>query len=626
MTNVFQIGGKVSGRSFIGREKELNYLKKMFLESDDRTGKAIVGLTRMGKSSMAVNAFDDVPNGTIYVYEDLNEWSTYEELWQDIAESIRESLQCSQRLSGTMNENIDVLQTDSLPWIKFNRTVKKIFEELAVIGLKTIIVLDEFDNASSLFSEGTKHFELFRTIFSDAKYNVSALTISRRNLHTIEGATYQSSTFHGVLDIIPFKGFDDDDMNEYFRVFEDNGIMLDEEQKDEIVYYAGRAPFLLSIMGHYIVEAASTANEIDITDIFMNKCKAINDYYRDCIEHMKRDDDLKRIIPFVIGPNVGVTQNDRDELFNLGYLREEDGELVAISDYFVSFLSANMIQVDIWDNIISLEKKIKLLIESEMVSVIKHFRVAGESVIAIQRNMFESVPGISAGDLARYDSFIINNRKVFNVESSYLDVISLNDAFKVIGSCWSDIFAKYFNDDLLEDWEYKFEKCAKARNPIAHGHEEYLSDTDKNDIDAYCKLIFDVLSANDVHSSNSASESAILEAAKEYDCNTTIREKMQYEEPVSDLIDCEVDFYVVRRGGVQRKNLQGIVEGKYKGTIPKNFVQSMNLDEIIGKTIKVNVQRIDGDHYVLETIENCEKVEGPSLTYSIGDLVAAEIS
>lgn len=68
------------------------------------------------------------------------------------------------------------------------------------------------------------------------------------------------------------------------------------------------------------------------------------------------------------------------------------------------------------------------------------------------------------------------------------------------------------------------------------------------------------------------------------------------------------------------------MQGKYKGTIPKNFVQSMNLEDVIGKTIKVKVQRIDGDHYVLETLDNGEKVEDSTLTYSIGDLVASEIS
>lgn len=202
-------------------------------------------------------------------------------------------------------------------------------------------------------------------------------------------------------------------------------------------------------------------------------------------------------MPFVIGPNVGVTQNDRDELINLGYLREEKGTIVAISAYFVNFLSANMLQTSIWDNVINLEKKIKLIIENEFTSIVNHYQVKGESIVSIQKNVLEQVEGISNRDISRYDSFIANNEKVFHIQSTYLDVMSLNDSFKILGGCWNDIFAKYFNNDLYSNWSYKFDKCSRARNPIAHGHEEYLSDLDKNEVDTYCKQIFAILSLTD---------------------------------------------------------------------------------------------------------------------------------
>lgn len=74
--------------------------------------------------------------------------------------------------------------------------------------------------------------------------------------------------------------------------------------------------------------------------------------------------------------------------------------------------------------------------------------------------------------------------------------MSLGDTFKIIKECWIDIFSKYFNNDNLKEWEYKFSKCVKARNPIDHGHEEYLSGLDKQEIDVICKQIFELLSKN----------------------------------------------------------------------------------------------------------------------------------
>ncbi len=150
------------------------------------------------------------------------------------------------------------------------------------------------------------------------------------------------------------------------------------KQKERITYYAGNIPYLLSIIGHYILETLEeekTGGKININKIFLDKCNTINSYYNDCIKYLERDGNLKRIVPFIMGPNMGVTKKDRDELFNLGYLREEKGELVAISRYFEDFLSTNMMDVSIWENIINLEKKVKLIVEHEIPSVKKHYEV-----------------------------------------------------------------------------------------------------------------------------------------------------------------------------------------------------------------------------------------------------------
>ena len=599
MDNIFQIGGQVSGESFIGRTDFVNSIRKNFINSEMRTSKSIVGLTRMGKSSAIRNSFYDLPDNIIYVYEDLNEWSEYNELWQDICYEIREQLEKFDLRMDTIRDCFDDMDND-LPWIKMSRSVKKIFAYLSENNIKTILVLDEFDNATSLFDGGTKHFELFRTLFSDGKYNVSAITISRRNLYTIEGSTYQSSTFHGVLDIVPFKGFDETDMKEYFDAFMKYGIELDDSQKKKIIYYAGNAPYLLSIVGHYIVETFNAGEEIDIDKIFLDKCKSINDYYRDCIKHLERDDDLKRIIPFVIGPNIGVTQNDKDELFNLGYFREEDGNLVAISEYFVAFLSANMLQIDIWDNIINLEKKLKQLIEREMARIVQHFSAAGDNINEVFHVIMENTPGIEHGDISRYDSFLLNNKKVFNLDSSYLDVMSMNDAIKIIKECWSDIFAAYFNNDLYSDWETKFGKCSRARNPIAHGHEEYLSDLDKQEVDTYCKQVFDILAENikNVNPDNTP----YLDLARANLTAIPPTPTFAYEEPVDSLLGSTVDMLVLEIGGAQKNNLRGVVDGKYRAVITKNYLMGINLNEKVGQTVRVELERANNGKYEVRPI------------------------
>lgn len=590
MDNIFQIGGQVFGESFIGRKALVQSIRQIFLESPIRTAKSIVGLTRTGKSSLVKNIFYDLPANIIYIYEDLNEWSSYYELWQDICFEIADYLQKNNNWNSELSDYLKSLEEEQIPWIKMNRNIKKIFGYLAEKNIKTILVLDEFDHAAILFDQGTKQFELFRTIFSDGRYNVSAITISRRNLYTIEGATYQSSTFHGILDTLPFKGFDQTDMDEYFSVFQKQNILLDDQQKRRIIFYAGNAPYLLSILGHYIIETAKNQESIDIDKIFLDKCKAINDYYRDCIKHLERDRDLQRIIPFIIGPNIGVTQNDKDELFNLGYFREENGRLIVISEYFMAFLSTSRLEISLWDNLIHLEKKIKQIIERDLSKIIKYYGVCGETLNEILKNILQKVPDIQRGDISRYDSFIANNQKVFHLESTYLQVMSLNDALKIIKDCWTPIFSSYFNNHLYSEWEYKFKKCVMARNPIAHGQEEYLTDLDKQEVDTYCKQLFDILS--ETISSADTQTISLIDETKKFSPTTP---SFSYEIPIPSFIGHHADMLILERGGQQKNNLRGVIANKYRAVIPKNYLQNKDLNVYLHQTIKVVVEKINSN-------------------------------
>ena len=532
------------------------------------------------------------------IYEDLNERSNYTEIWQDICLEIQDYLHKHETELKVTKESLDGLYglidniiNNNLVWIKFSRDIKKVFGNLAELNIKTVLILDEFDNASLIFNEGTKHFELFRSIFSDAKFNVSAITLSRRNLYTIEGATYQSSTFHNVLDIVPLKGFDDSDMDEYFNIFSKEGIVLEEKQKARIVYYAGNLPYLLSIMGHYIIEAAESGLPINIDEIFYEKCKAINDYYRDCIKHLERDDDLKRIIPFVIGPNVGVTKSDKDELYNLGYFSEKDGKLIAISEYFSLFLSTEKLQIHLWDNIITLEKKLKLLLESQINLVAKHYGVNEASINLKMLKILEKIEGITDNDIKRYQAFIQSNLRDFNIESTYIDVMSLSDVVKIIKDCWADVFSKFFNFDSYSKWENRLNKCAMARNPVAHGHEEYLSELDKKEVDTYCKQIFDVLGET------------LKEKTKEAESKKTV----QIGKPSNDGIDYSLlgkELTMVVSEALPSGEVKGIISNNYPATILKSYMKNVDPQQLIGQEIRVVVKSINNKIYIVQPVKN----------------------
>lgn len=591
MHNVFQIGGQVAGDSFIGRKGQLAALRKHFVERNVRTAKSIVGLTRTGKTSLVANAFADLPDNILYIDVNLNEWGAYEEIWQDICCTVEEYLTRCDAMDTDVQGYLSSVRTGDARWMIFSRNVKRIFEYLAKKEIKTILVLDEFDRAETLFQNETKRFELFRTLFSDSKYNISAITISRRNLYTIENATYQSSTFHGVLDIEPLKGFDAEGMQEYFAVFEARGIELDDEQKEKIIYYAGNLPYLLSILGHYIIETADEGKDIDIDSIFLNRCKAITDYYRDCRKHLERDGDLKRLIPFVIGPNVGVTKNDRDELINLGYLQIENDQFIAVSRFFTDLLSTNMLQMSIWDNVSNLEKKIKMIIERELPALVKCYQAGGTTENEVQGSILRKVKGIAQGDINRYDTFIKSNKKVFNQDSTYLDAMSLNDVVKILTDNWEGIFSRYFGDELLSKVSYRLDQCVRARNPVAHVHEEYLTDAERIEVDVFCKQFFDVFSKT-IQNVDVSTES-YLDVAKAFPYEALEEVEPEYSMPIFQ----QGDRVVLRvRAKGKNQNLRGVIEengASYRGMIPRNYLEGLELAKFLHTKVEGTVDKID---------------------------------
>lgn len=502
--NVFCIGPQVFGESFIGRREEIKFYQDWFFESSKRTGGiSLVGLARSGKSSLINNAFFKInrdASHAIYIYMDLKEMSgeSYYSMWFSVVHKIENVLLKKKIFDEAtdyyISKFLKLEEASEYSWPRFMNSLKGVFEVLSESEIKVLLVFDEFDEAQSIFQSETSYYELLRTLFTAYKYNMLyPILISRRELHVIEGSTYRSSTLHGAVDSRYLKGFNSTDMHLYYEKLLQYDIDLNSEQKNKIAYYVGNSAYLLSIIGHRLVEAKLTGKEIDIDEIFYNSCHKVNDYYRSLIKYLEADGNLRKIIPFVLGPRIGVNGMDKEELINLGYLKNQGECFVAISEYFCQFLHWTTVDVSIWDNIINVEKKIKLMLEAEKLNVLQAMKAVGSSKKDIERNILQKA-GVNSKDISRYEVFIYNNNKEHMIDSSFFDVMSLGTAVKIISANWGNVFSKYFNNDLWKDWEYKFAGCVKARNPVAHGHEEYLSDNDKVLIDGYCKLIFEALS------------------------------------------------------------------------------------------------------------------------------------
>lgn len=601
MINSFQVGAVVTGNSFIGRKELVKQYKKQFLTKAKSSSVSIIGITRIGKTSFVRNVFDKIPESIIYSYSNLKESSTYQELWQTILMPIQEYLEKSNLITKELIDLFSRIEDEDLPWIKLRSTIKRIFLYLSERQLKSILVLDEFDYASELFNSETKKFELFRSVISNPDYNLVAILISRRNLHDIEGQTFQSSTFRGVFDTRYFKGFDIDDLQDYYKVFENKKIKLTKEQREEIQYYAGNSPYLLSIVGNRILDRKKNAKKIDIPDIFNNDCRQINDYYADVLKHMERDNTKNKLISFVLGPNIGITKSDVEELVNLGYIqRTENNDYIPISKYFGDYLRNHKLNESLWEKMTATEKKIKIVIAAETEILKEKYGIIATEKNVIEKEIISNINSITPRDIDRYSAFIYSTKRDWNKETTYFDVMSLSDSFKIITLNWN-IFSKYFKNDLIEDWEYKFRLIGKARNPAAHSHEEYISDSIKIDVDNYCSDIQRTIAK--VYSGGTESNTIKVvktdnEIDKKYDDIPNNNTKNIY-------------FFTGNKIG-KNGNLKGILEsnpnlkGILKGSISNQQLRNNNkmAEDLLDKKTKVVLVSLNtqGNGWILDLI------------------------
>ena len=163
--------------------------------------------------------------------------------------------------------------------------------------------------------------------------------------------------------------------------------------------------------------------------------------------------------------------------------------------------------------------------------------------------------------------------------------MSLSDVVKIIKHCWVDVFAQYFNNSSYEEWGLKFDKCAYARNPIAHGHEEYLTDLDKQEIDAYCKQIFEVLK----------------------NVPMPVRERKPVPQTTKRVV---ADFSLLKQKVNMQVNevlangdLKGLLEGKHAAVLSKSYLKKIDAKTLVNKSVLVEVYSYNNGVFLVKLLK-----------------------
>ena len=338
--NVFQIGKEATGESFIGRKTEIQSIAQRAYAKGIYRSLSMVGLTRVGKSSIIMNAIDEAELqkfGIIYVKIVLCEFDDYISFWKNVIWQIQEKVVCNFGISDArMNESFKKAAqclADEESSSMIHSCIKTILKHLKIYGIPVLMVIDEFDWARVLFHKQS-YFETLRTIASSADFMVNIILVSRRSLYVIEECTPENSTFHGVFEPMTVNVFSEEDMDEYFAVLSQYDIRLDEKEKNLLLHYCGHIPYLLSLFGHDMVECKLAGDNISIQKILRKRYTVLIKYYGDIRKQIEYDHLTDSLRAVVGKPPAGCRMDDQMPLLDMGIIQECEGEYIAVCRHF----------------------------------------------------------------------------------------------------------------------------------------------------------------------------------------------------------------------------------------------------------------------------------------------------
>jgi hypothetical protein len=493
--NIFYVGPEVTGNSFIGRKKAVTALQVRVFNSSSSLGISIVGLTRIGKSSLVHNSIKDdaiALKGMIYVRHVLSEHNSFMDLWHEIISRIEEELinrkfEQYEYLKSHFQKALSIEPIDNnYPILR--SCIHTIFSRLNRYNIHTILVLDEFDHAQKIFKGNKPYFEVLRSIATDPNYKIKTVLISRRSLHLIESCSPENSSFHNAFNRSTLTGFDSEDMKEYFEAFRRYDIFFSSEEKEKLLYYCGNLPFLLSMFGEYIVGEKIISNTIPSMDIvFEKKSPQIMDYYRDIIKLLDEDNLLEKLMGVVLGPQIGVSANDVSTLLGMGLIYTDGDYYTSVSPHFTEHIRSIKLSFPISQVIEMTEILLKEVIDIKMPAILttkkNEWQTNFETLLSVDRTVASKLGIHNLGELKTRRQ---REKDTLGIDLPFIDLITLGAVLKIIEYYWDKGFSQVFGGKNYIEWKDKFSLLYFARNRVSHANVKYLSEKEVSLVNIYC--------------------------------------------------------------------------------------------------------------------------------------------
>lgn len=516
-------GQIIYGDRFIGRNYEINEIRKFVV--DNRANIAIVGMPRIGKSSLAWQALMSCKetlvrdHKLIPVYIDVSTINSKRLFFSRmVSKVIRELSKINQENQDKewisnlehLNDMARCVENDDL--VSINNDFYDFFEDFyQLTSYQIVYILDEFDKAQNIFD--ASDFLLLRETAYIPETNLSYVTISRKSIKEIETKDKQNlSNFHGTFNkYIHLNVFSSEDMVSYWKRLESQ-LTFTNIEKENIIYIAGYHPLFLDLC---CLQTVSTPNAPIIGSA--NLREKLYDEFDQIIDMLDEKVLLATTKQVVIGPPQSIDKRKVDKLLDFGFLNvvkagkkasllsitcsdPDEDSYILFSDYFTQlFYFKFFLDIDYWPQWNKTENKLR-----EIVEIFLEERYGKNWVIIIEQENISDPDWIDRWKVLM-ERFAKNKRIYFqSTISSPVIVAETGEIYyqfiKKYWNVWfSQIFTPIKDNELVfsnstisisnRSWEEIFGFLMKVRRPFAHTNTYILSKEDEVVAKGYCDLV-----------------------------------------------------------------------------------------------------------------------------------------
>lgn len=488
-----------AGDYFVGRKSVLKRMHDYVVYEDRICNYHIVGLPRIGKSSLLKkfqeHALENHYNlDLIVIYLSLDTCNSSDEMWENIGRGLRKKLKRQFGSSDKYKVFEEELEFEDVDENNIDyKYVCSVALSMKTAGFYGLVLIDEFDNFSSIAKKGT--VGQIRTLLSGPDYGVRAIVASRRMVERIEKEVEGAINSNvSILAAIFANGhnlesFNEDDMNEYWAAISKKiDCNVSEKYKQEVQYYVGSHPCLLNLLnGNYWNEQESKGYISD-DDICLNLSKDLINKLHDAFNwavwrDMEKWHLLRSLILSTWGPDSEIPNAEFAELERYGVINkseiisEPNGPIrLAISRYFTEWMQIKRYILPFGDEWSKAEGNMRKIVkcfcgdmyQGNEIKMISHLET--KHIDTFEKNATN--PKFTAK--GRFDSMRQKKTKAIN---KYPDMSSWTIDYSD-PSDLPEIFFKrewlWFEQVLGKTWDYwrdKFATINEIRNIKSHNNE-----------------------------------------------------------------------------------------------------------------------------------------------------------